>query len=116
MNARQVLVLLRASDAGDPRAFYAVQALQARAHAGDGHAESLLVQAQALGQGGAVRVGADVKTERKGDAMVITIAQPLGANVIVAFLMGAATIAAGIVLGILLPGMIRRQASPQKLS
>lgn len=109
MDARQILLLLRASDAGDHRALYAVQGLQARARAGDGHAESLLVQARALGQGGAAVGSAGVRTERKGEAMVITIAQPSGANVILAFLVGAATIAAGIVLGIFLPGVIRKQ-------
>ena len=62
-----------------------------------------------LGQGGAAVGSAGVRTERKGEAMVITIAQPSGANVILAFLVGAATIAAGIVLGIFLPGMIRKQ-------
>jgi hypothetical protein len=111
----QVLQLMRASDAGDPQARYLVQALQEQAMCGDGEAASVLAQARAAGEparttrvSGAV---GGVTTERKGDAMVITVTQG-GGNQILAFLVGAATIIVGVVLGVLLPGIIRRQSEP----
>jgi hypothetical protein len=111
---RQVLALMRAADVGNTQAAYMIQQLQERAMAGDGHAADLLEQAREMGSptrhmtrvsGG----GGLVTTERKDGAMTITINQP-GGNQLLAFIVGAATIALGVILGIMIPGMIRRQA------
>lgn len=79
---------------------------------GDAYVGSLLVEARGMGQSQqphATRVSvAGVTTERRGEAMVITVNQP-GGNQMLAFLVGAATIVIGVILGIMIPGIVRRQ-------
>jgi hypothetical protein len=127
--------ILRAADAGDPRAGAVVRSLESRAGQGDAWAHRLLFQARALveqsmhapkgvrglssffssssfgGGDGISGMPADsVRTEQKaGGATIITIATPSAGANFVAYVLGAATIICGILFGIMLPGIIRRQ-------
>lgn len=131
MDPHQLLGLLRASDAGDVRARRAVDVLESRALGGDRQVQAALFRARALQvqeetagfgpssfasffapkRARATTSTGEVRTEQRGNATVITIATPSAASNLVASLLGAVIVVAGILLGIMLPGVIRREAA-----
>ena len=118
LSPHDLLRMMRASDAGDPRATRALAVLEERARYGDPYLHRVLFEAKALEAEERARpragyfgtnVGGAVKTEQKGNTTVITIATPSANSNFIAFMLGAVTIAIGILLGVFLPGIVRRQ-------
>jgi hypothetical protein len=113
-----------------------VDILESRALSGDRQVQAALFRARALGVqeekrdslGGTLGavgstfasffapkdragIASEVRTEQRGNATVITIATPSAASNLVASMLGAMIVVAGILLGIMLPGIIRREAA-----
>jgi hypothetical protein len=102
---------MRAAKAGDYRAQRAVDVLEERASYGDAWAHKILFQAKTLDLDDSVGAAwsGGVRTEHRGNTTMITLASPSASSNFFAYILGAVTIAAGILLGVFLPRIIRRQ-------